>query len=256
MQTGMFDITDRVVVVTGAARGLGAALASAFAAAGARVVLSDARLEALEATASALRVGGATVAAVPCDVGAEHEVDALAASAQTIFGGLDIWINNAGINIPKPAEQLTFTEWNRIVTTNLGGTFLGCRAAGRLMLERGAGSIINISSIHGHVGSYVHRAAAYNAAKAGVLNLTRSLALEWGERGVRVNAISPGPLATELMTTRLADPEYRRKSLERLALKRIGTPDDVVGAAIFLASPAAHWITGHILAVDGGWLAA
>ncbi len=256
MQTGMFDITDRVVVVTGAARGLGAALASAFAAAGARVVLSDARLEALEATASALRVGGATVAAVPCDVGAEHEVDALAASAQTIFGGLDIWINNAGINIPKPAEQLTFTEWNRIVTTNLGGTFLGCRAAGRLMLERGAGSIINIGSIHGHVGSYVHRAAAYNAAKAGVLNLTRSLALEWGERGVRVNAISPGPLATELMTTRLADPEYRRKSLERLALKRIGTPDDVVGAAIFLASPAAHWITGHILAVDGGWLAA
>jgi len=256
VQTGMFDITDRVVVVTGAARGLGAALASAFAAAGARVVLSDARLEALEATASALRVGGATVAAVPCDVGAEHEVDALAASAQTIFGGLDIWINNAGINIPKPAEQLTFTEWNRIVTTNLGGTFLGCRAAGRLMLERGAGSIINIGSIHGHVGSYVHRAAAYNAAKAGVLNLTRSLALEWGERGVRVNAISPGPLATELMTTRLADPEYRRKSLERLALKRIGTPDDVVGAAIFLASPAAHWITGHILAVDGGWLAA
>ena len=252
----MFDITDRVVVVTGAARGLGAALAGAFAAAGARVVLSDARLEALEATTRALRAGGAAVAAVPCDVSIEDDVDALATEAQAIFGALDIWINNAGINIPKPAEQLAFAEWNRIVTTNLGGTFLGCRAAGRLMLERGAGCIINIGSIHGHVGSYVHRAAAYNAAKAGVINLTRSLALEWGERGVRVNAISPGPLATELMTTRLADPDYRRKSLERLALKRIGTPDDVVGAAIFLATPAAHWITGHTLAVDGGWLAA
>jgi NAD(P)-dependent dehydrogenase (short-subunit alcohol dehydrogenase family) len=252
----MFDITDRVVVVTGAARGLGATLAGAFAAAGARVVLSDVRLEALEATTQALRVGGATVAAVPCDVSLEDDVDALATSAQTIFGALDVWINNAGINIPKPAEQLTFADWNRIVTTNLGGTFLGCRAAGRLMLERGAGCIINIGSIHGHVGSYVHRAAAYNAAKAGVINLTRSLALEWGERGIRVNAISPGPLATELMTTRLADPDYRRKSLERLALKRVGTPDDVVGAAIFLATPAAHWITGHTLAVDGGWLAA
>jgi len=124
------------------------------------------------------------------------------------------------------------------------------------MLRQGHGCIINICSVHGHVGSYVHKAAAYNASKAGVINLTRSLALEWGERGVRVNGISPGALRTELMAQRLADPDYVRKTIERLAIKRIGVPEDIVGAALFLASPAASWLTGQIVAVDGGWLAA
>jgi gluconate 5-dehydrogenase len=130
------------------------------------------------------------------------------------------------------------------------------QASAERIRARGAGSIVNICSIHGHVGSYVHKAAAYNASKAAIINLTRSLALEWGERGVRVNGISPGPLATELMATRLASPEYVRTMFERMAIKRIGTPEDVVGAALFLASPAAAWVTGQILAVDGGWLAA
>jgi NAD(P)-dependent dehydrogenase (short-subunit alcohol dehydrogenase family) len=124
------------------------------------------------------------------------------------------------------------------------------------MLRQGAGCIINICSIHGHVGSYVHKAAAYNASKAGIVNLTRSLALEWGERGVRVNGISPGALRTELMAKRLANQAYVQRTLDRLAIKRIGRPEDIVGTAIFLASPAAGWLTGQILAVDGGWLAA
>jgi NAD(P)-dependent dehydrogenase (short-subunit alcohol dehydrogenase family) len=252
----LFDITGRVVVVTGGGRGLGAALARGFAEAGAHVVIGDQDAQTAQASAAQIGERGGQVVAAGCNITDPLAVQALLELAQQHFGGLDVLVNNAGINIPKPAEQLSLDEWNRIVGVNLTGTFICCQAAGAIMLGQGSGSIINICSVHGHVGSYVHKAAAYNASKAGVINLTRSLALEWGDRGVRVNGISPGALATELMATRLADPEYVRKTLERLAIKRIGTPADIVGAALFLASPAAAWITGHMLGVDGGWLAA
>lgn len=252
----LFDITDRVVVVTGGGRGLGAALARGFAEAGARVVIGDQDAQTAQSSAALIVERGGQAIATGCDITDPPAVQALLDLAQQHFGALDALVNNAGINIPKPAEQLSLDEWNRIVSVNLTGTFIVCQTAGAIMLAQGSGSIINICSVHGHVGSYVHKAAAYNASKAGVINLTRSLALEWGDRGVRVNGISPGALATELMATRLADPGYVRKTMERLAIKRVGTPDDIVGAALFLASPAAAWITGHILGVDGGWLAA
>jgi len=252
----LFDITDRVVVVTGGGRGLGAALARGFAEAGARVVIGDQDAQTAQASAALIGERGGQAIATGCDITDPAAMQALLDLARRHFGGLDVLVNNAGINIPKPAEDLRLAEWSRIVGVNLTGTFIGCQAAGAIMLAQGSGCIINICSVHGHVGSYVHKAAAYNASKAGVINLTRSLALEWGDRGVRVNGISPGALATELMATRLADPEYVRKTLERLAIKRVGTPDDIVGAALFLASPAAAWITGHMLGVDGGWLAA
>ena len=256
MTDNLFDITGKVTIVTGGGRGLGAALASAFAAAGARVVIGDQDGRTAEASAASIRERGGTAIGARCDITDDHEVRALVDLAVRTHGALDVLINNAGINIPKPAEELTLDEWSRIVGVNLTGTFRCCQAGGAVMLRQGSGCIINICSVHGHVGSYVHKAAAYNASKAGVVNLTRSLALEWGERGVRVNGISPGALRTELMTTRLADPDYVRKMLERLAIKRIGAPEDVVGAALFLASPAAAWLTGQILGVDGGWLAA
>jgi NAD(P)-dependent dehydrogenase (short-subunit alcohol dehydrogenase family) len=252
----LFDIAGQVAVVTGAGRGLGAALAAGLGAAGARVVAGDLDQASVRATAERLRQAGAQAIGVGCDIREPQSVRALCGAALEEFGAPQIWINNAGINIPKPAEELTLDEWSQIITTNLTGTFICCQQAGTTMLARGSGCIINICSIHGHVGSYVHKAAAYNASKAGIINLTRSLALEWGERGVRVNGISPGPLATELMATRLASPEYNRMLLERMAIKRVGAPEDVVGTALFLASPAAAWITGQILAVDGGWLAA
>jgi NAD(P)-dependent dehydrogenase (short-subunit alcohol dehydrogenase family) len=252
----LFDITDRVVVVTGGGRGLGAALARGFAEAGARVVIGDQDAQTAQASAALIGERGGQAIATGCDITDPAAMQALLDLARQHFGGLDVLVNNAGINIPKPAEDLSLAEWNRIVGVNLTGTFIGCQAAGAIMLAQGSGCIINICSVHGHVGSYVHKAAAYNASKAGVINLTRSLALEWGDRGVRVNGISPGALATELMAKRLSDPEYVRKTLERAAIKRIGTPEDIVGAALFLASPAAAWITGHMLGVDGGWLAA
>jgi NAD(P)-dependent dehydrogenase (short-subunit alcohol dehydrogenase family) len=251
-----FDITDRVVVITGAGRGLGAALARGFAESGARVAIGDQDAQTAQASAALIRERGGQAVAVGCDITDPRQVQGLIDLARQSYGALDVLVNNAGVNIPKPAEQLRLEEWSRIIGVNLTGAFIACQAAGEVMLRQGSGCIINISSVHGHVGSYVHKAAAYNASKAGLINLTRSLALEWGDRGVRVNSISPGPLRTELMATRLADPEYVRKSLERLALKRIGTPEDVVGAALFLASPAADWVTGQILGVDGGWLAA
>src|SRR5262245_12784586 len=256
MEQQLFDLTDRVVVVTGGGRGLGAVLAFGFAEAGARVAIGDQDARTAEGSAAQIRERGGQAAAAGCDITNPQQVRALLDMAQQQFGALDVLVNNAGINIPKPAEELSLEEWSRIVGVNLTGTFIGCQAAGALMLARGSGCIINICSVHGHVGSYVHKAAAYNASKAGVINLTRSLALEWGDRGVRVNGISPGALRTELMAKRLADEAYVQRTLDRLAIKRIGAPEDIVGTAIFLASPAAGWLTGQILAVDGGWLAA
>jgi NAD(P)-dependent dehydrogenase (short-subunit alcohol dehydrogenase family) len=256
MTQDLFDITGNVAIVTGGGRGLGAALASGFAAAGARVVIGDQQAATAQASAASIRERGGIALAAQCDITNPTQVQALVDLAVQTYGALDVLVNNAGINIPKPAEDLTLDEWNRIIGVNLTGTFMCCQAAGARMLRQGHGCIINICSVHGHVGSYVHKAAAYNASKAGIINLTRSLALEWGERGVRVNGISPGALRTELMAQRLADPDYVRKTIERLAIKRIGVPEDIVGAALFLASPAASWLTGQIVAVDGGWLAA
>lgn len=256
MNNSLFDITGKSVVVTGGGRGLGAALAYGFATAGAHVVIGDQDAQTARASADAICARGESAIAARCDITSEQDVRALIDLAVQTYGRLDVLINNAGINIPRPAEELTLDEWNRIVGVNLTGTFLCCQTGGAVMLRQGDGCIINICSIHGHVGSYIHKAAAYNASKAGIINLTRSLALEWGARGVRVNGISPGALRTELMTQRLADAEYIRTWTERAAIKRVGTPEDIVGSAIFLASPAAAWLTGQILAVDGGWLAA
>jgi NAD(P)-dependent dehydrogenase (short-subunit alcohol dehydrogenase family) len=256
MSHDLFDITGAATIITGGGRGLGAALADGFATAGARLVIGDQDEQTAQASAARIREQGGQAIAARCDIASPQEVQALVDLAVQTYGQLDVLVNNAGINIPKPAEELTLEEWNRIVGVNLTGTFTCCQIGGATMLRQGHGCIINICSIHGHVGSYIHKAAAYNASKAGIINLTRSLALEWGERGVRVNGISPGALRTDLMARRLESPEYVRKLLERSAIKRVGTPADIVGSAIFLASPAAAWLTGQILAVDGGWLAA
>jgi NAD(P)-dependent dehydrogenase (short-subunit alcohol dehydrogenase family) len=255
MPNNPFDYQGQVVVVTGASRGLGAALAEGFAGQGAHVVIGDVLGDLAEQRAASIRATGGMATAVACDITDPTQVAALQQVAEGL-GGASVLVNNAGINRPKPAEELSLAEWSSILGVNLTGTFICCQTFGLAMLARGAGSIINICSVHGHVGSYVHKAAAYNASKAGVVNLTRSLALEWGERGVRVNGISPGPLRTELMATRLANQAYVDRSLDRLAIKRIGEVGDVVGTALFLASPAAAWVTGQIVGVDGGWLAA
>src|SRR5262245_55250112 len=252
MSYELFDITGKVTIITGGGRGLGAALASGFAVAGARVVIGDQDEQTAQASAAGIRACGGTALAARCDITSAPDVQALVDLALQTYGQLDVLVKNAGINILRPAGGWAPEGWGRIVGVNLTGTFLCCQTGGAAMLRQGAGCIINICSVHGHVGSYVHKAAAYNASKAGIVNLTRSLALEWGERGVRVNGISPGALRTELMAKRLANEAYVQRTLDRLAIKRIGTPEDIVGTAIFLASPAAGWLTGQILAVDGG----
>ena len=256
MSHPIFDIAGRVVLITGAGQGLGAALAAGFAAAGARLALADRNAETVRATADRIVAEGGTATAHQCDIGDPTAVARWVEATQTTYGTLDVLVNNAGINIPKPAEDITLDDWQQIVGVNLTGTFICAQTVGKVMLAQGSGAIINICSVHGHVGSYVHKALAYNTTKAGLTNLTRSLALEWGDRGVRVNGISPGPLRTELMKARLSNPEYVGKFMDRLALKRIGEPEDIVGTAVFLASPASAWLTGQVIAVDGGWLAA
>ena len=256
MSHPIFDIAGRVVLITGAGQGLGAALAVGFAQAGARLALADRNEDTVQATAERIIAKGGTATAQECDISDPAAVAHWVDATRTAYGALDVLVNNAGINIPKPAEDITLDDWHQIVGVNLTGTFLCSQTVGRVMLAQGRGAIINICSVHGHVGSYVHKALAYNTTKAGLTNLTRSLALEWGDRGVRVNGISPGPLRTELMKVRLSNPEYVRKFMDRLALKRIGEPEDIVGTALFLASPGAAWLTGQVIAVDGGWLAA
>lgn len=256
MSHPLFDITGRVVLITGAGQGLGAALAQGFAEAGARLALADRNADTVQATAERIIADGGTATAHQCDISDPDAVARWVDAVHATYGTLDVLVNNAGINIPKPAEDVTMDDWQQIIGVNLTGTFICAQRVGKIMLTQGSGAIINICSVHGHVGSYVHKALAYNTTKAGLTNLTRSLALEWGDRGVRVNGISPGPLRTELMNVRLSNPEYVRKFMDRLAIKRIGEPQDIVGTALFLASPGSAWLTGQVLAVDGGWLAA
>src|SRR5262249_7344009 len=168
MSYELFDITGKVTIITGGGRGLGAALASGFAAAGARVVIGDQDEQTAQASAARIREHGGTALAARCDITNAQEVRSLVDLAVQTHGRLDVLVNTAGINIPKPAEDLALEEWSRIVGVNLTGTFLCCQTGGAVMLSQGAGCIVNICSVHGHVGSYVHKAAAYNASKAGI----------------------------------------------------------------------------------------
>jgi NAD(P)-dependent dehydrogenase (short-subunit alcohol dehydrogenase family) len=254
--TGRFDVSGRTCLVTGAGRGIGRATAEAFAGAGARVVVADIDEGAAKTVADAISGGGGRARAVALDVGAVASVAAAVAEAARFGGGrLDVLINNAGVNVVKPADAITLEEWERVVRVNLTGVFLCSQAAARVMRGHGGGRIINVASIYGFVGPALHAASPYAAAKSGVIGLTRALAVEWAADGIRVNAIAPTHVRTEMTRARVDDEEYRARLLARTPLGRVLEPDDVVGALVFLASPAADSITGHVLAVDGGWLA-
>lgn len=250
------NLDGQVALVTGAARGIGQAIADTLAANGARVIYSD-RDEA-GAQAAANRPGATAVA---LDVANESQVEAVIADVVRRHGRLDILVNNAGVNTMAhrvTIEQFPTDEWDRIVAVDLRGLFLVSKAAGRVMVEQNRGRIINIASIAGLVPLRLQ--CAFVAAKAGVVNLTKAMALELGPRGVLVNAIAPGSILTE-GTRQLfygEDGSFRhavQRMLDHVPLGRPGTPEEIAHAALFLAAPESSYINGHVLTVDGGWTA-
>ncbi|MEY9962628.1 NAD(P)-dependent dehydrogenase (short-subunit alcohol dehydrogenase family) [Streptacidiphilus sp. MAP12-16] len=242
-----------VAVVTGAAQGIGRQIAEALAGEGYALVLADIK-EPVE-TLAAVRGMGAESVAVVGDIASEAYADALAEGVHKQFGRVDVLVNNAGVSLLTPAEATSVEQWRRVLEVNLTGPFLLCRALGRMMLEAGSGSIVNIASIAGLHG--VADRAAYNASKHGLIGLTRTLAAEWGGRGIRVNAVCPGWVKTEMDAADQASGGYTDSDIvERVPMARFAAPGDIAQAVAFLADPArSGFVNGIALPVDGGWTA-
>jgi len=246
-------LDGRVAVVTGASKGLGEAIALALAGAGARLALVARDAGQLEQAAAALRQGGAEAEPFAADVRDESQVAALAAAVEARFGGVHILVNNAGVNVRKNLTDFTLEEWRRVVDTNLTGVFLMCRAFLPLMKSHGYGRVLNLTSIMSHIA--LAQRTAYCASKAGLVGLTRALALEVASQGITVNGISPGPFETEMNTPLLADPEVNRFFTSRIPLGRWGKPEEVGKLALYLCAEEAGFITGTDVLIDGGWCA-
>jgi len=247
------DLTNRIAVVIGATSGIGKAIALGLADAGADVVPTGRRAKLATEAAHEIEARGRRSLAMAADVSDSNSIQALADAVIKEFGKVDILVNAAGRTVRRPTLDVSDDEWNAIMDTNLTGMLRACRVFGRLMIERRYGRIINIGSLTSLVA--LHEVAAYGASKAGVAALTKSLAVEWAPHGVCVNAILPGVFRTALNEGLLDGTDRGRELLTRTPMKRFGQPEEVAGAAVFLASEAASFVTGHLLAVDGGFLA-
>lgn len=246
-------LSGKTALITGAGRGIGRAIALRFAREGAHVAIGDLDVAAGRAVAGEIAAASGTALAVALDVADPVSVAAALDTLLTAWGRLDVLVNNAGIGSNCPILELTLEEWERNLRVNLTGVFLCSQAAGRIMVRQGVGRIVNIASISGQRGGTGR--AAYGAAKAGVIQLTRVMAVELAGRGVGVNAIAPGPIDTE-QSRGTHTPATRRAYLERIPMRRYGEADEIAAAAVFLASDDASWIAGHVLNVDGGFDAA
>jgi NAD(P)-dependent dehydrogenase (short-subunit alcohol dehydrogenase family) len=249
MADPLFDVTDHVVVITGASSGIGATAARCFAERGARVVLAARRQEKIAALAAELP----NALAFPCDVTDPQACIELIESAFSAWGRIDVLINNAGSYTIGPAEEESVDSFRSVLETNLVAVFSLSQAAARKMLPAGRGSIINVASIFGLVGSGTIAQGAYSASKGGVVNLTRELSAQWSRRGVRVNAVAPAFFDTEMTTTMWDDEASVRWMRRQTPMGRHGELGELHGALIFLASAASSYVTGITLPVDGGW---
>ena len=255
----IFDLTGRVALITGGSVGFGKVISLGLAEYGCHVAVADLNLDNSRAVAAEVASSGGRALGIAVDVGQPESVKQMAAAAIAEFGSIDILINCAGVSQHDPAELTPLETWDRVIDINLRGTFLSCQAAAQVMLKNRRGAIVNFSSIAGSVG--VGRGAnAYCASKGGVETLTKQLALEWASRGIRVNAIAPCQFMTPGLEQVMADPQFDPDKLmqtwvSNIPLGRVGQPEEIFGAVLFLASDASSMVTGTVLPVDGGYLA-
>ena len=248
----LFDLKGRVAVVTGGSVGLGRQVAQALAEMGADIVLCARKRERCEQSAEELKALGVRAMALACDVTKADDVNQVVQAALAGFGRIDIVVNNAGISWGAPFESMTLADWHKVLETNLTGTFLFSQAAGKVMIAQKSGKIINMASIAGLGGAPAEmvQAAAYHASKGGVIALTKDLACKWAVHNIQVNAIAPGWFPTHMSDWVIT--HKKDLLLQSIPARRFGGDDDLKGAAVFLASDASAYVTGHVLVVDGG----
>ena len=254
-----FSLEGDCAIVTGAAQGLGKQMAVGLAEMGADVAIADVNADAAAETAAELDAdvdADADVIAVEVDVTDESSVEGMVDEVTDRLGPIDVLVNNAGIVEQSPAEETPLDSWQRVLAVNLDGVFLCAKHVGRRMLERGEGRIVNISSMSGFDVNVPQKQASYNASKAGVAMLTKSLAVEWADRGVRVNAVAPGYMRTDLVDEVLEEnPEMERTWLENTPMGRLGRPEELQELVVYLASDASSYVTGSTVVIDGGYTA-
>ncbi|HEY7547761.1 MAG TPA: SDR family oxidoreductase [Blastocatellia bacterium] len=248
-----YDLSDRTAVITGGGRNIGLACARALAEAGANIIIAEIDERVAASGQAEMRGAGFEAEMIQLDVTCPMDVTAAANQIVKRYGGVDILVCNAGIAFNTPAEEMTDEEWLKVIDINLNGVFWSCRAFGRHMLERGRGSIINIGSMSGVISNKPQPQSHYNASKAAVHMLTKSLAGEWAARGVRVNSVAPTYIETEMTRRGMNNPEWLSTWLEMTPMHRVGQPPEIASVVLFLASDASSLMTGSVVLVDGGY---
>ena len=254
MSQALFDLSGRTALVTGSSRGLGRAIAEGLAKAGARLIINGVDPARVETTAAELRAAGHVAEGVAFDVTDEAGIVAAFARFDAARTEVDILVNNAGIQVRKPLVEFSSAEWRKVIETNLTSAFVVGREAAKRMIARKRGKIVNVGSLASELARPT--VGPYTAAKGGIRNLTRAMAVEWAASGIQVNAIGPGYMLTDMNQALVDNPDFNAWLMSRIPSRRWGRPEELVGAAVFLASGASDYVNGQIIYVDGGMLAA
>ncbi|GEN36636.1 SDR family NAD(P)-dependent oxidoreductase [Aneurinibacillus danicus] len=245
-----FDFKNKIVVVTGASRGIGRDIAVGFGSLGANVVLVSRNKDQLEETASLVEDAGGEAIVIPADLSVIDTIQEVVAKIKQNYPRIDVLVNNSGVTRRKPSTEVTEEDWDYIMDLNQRSYFFMCQAVGKEMIHQGYGKIVNMASVGGVVG--ITNSAPYSSSKGGVVLLTKVLASEWAKYNIQVNAVGPGYIKTELVANAIKDQEFLNTIISRTPSKRLGNPDEVVGGVLYLASDLANYVTGHTLMIDGG----